>query len=296
MEEILLYIKEIFQYMQENIWARKLIVSGLGLILAILLINMINRALYSKIGETNRFYMARKRTYYIVTILYIVLMFFVWFELAGAFTTYAGLLSAGIAIALKDLFSNMAAWLFIMFKRPFSVGDRILINGKRGDVIDVRIFQFSLIELNEPADGEQSTGRMVDIPNHYVFLYPVVNYVKGFKYIWNEIKIEITFESDWKKMKKELEKIVDRHTLHFTGNAEKEIRAAARKYMIYFNNLTPIVYTDVRSSGVQLTLRYLCEPKTKRQTVNDIWEDILKVIAQNDDINLAYPTHRIVRT
>lgn len=288
-------MQEILTYLQENVWARKLIISALGLILSIMLINMTNRALYKKISETNKFYMARKRTYYIVSILYIIAMFFVWFELAGAFTTYAGLLSAGIAIALKDLFSNMAAWLFIMFKRPFSVGDRILINGKRGDVIDVRIFQFSLIELSEPDDGEQSTGRMVDIPNHYVFLYPVVNYVKGFKYIWNEIKVEITFESDWEKMKKALEKIVDRHTLHFTDKAEKQVREAARKYMIYYKKFTPIVYTDVRPSGVQLTLRYLCEPKARRQTINDIWEDILQVISQNDDIDLAYPTQRIIR-
>lgn len=288
-------MEEVILYLEQNVWARKMLITFLALILAITLVNGINRTLYKKIEDTNRFYMARKRTIYIISLLYLVSMFLLWFEVAGSFSTYAGLLSAGIAIALKDLFTNLAAWFFIIFKRPFSVGDRIQIHDRRGDVIDVRIFQFSLIELSEPSEGEQSTGRIVDIPNHYVFLYPVINYVKGFKYIWNEIKVEITFESDWRKAKRYFEKIVDKHTLHFTAKAEKQVREAARKYMIYYNKFTPIVYTDVRESGVLLTLRYLCEPKFKRQTVNDIWEDILKVISEHSDIELAYPTRRIVK-
>lgn len=285
----------VLTFMQENSWARKVLITVLCFVLAFMIINAIKLTLFKRISDTNRVYRTRKATYYMVSFIYILLMLFVWVDTAGSLTTYIGLLSAGIAIALKDIFSNIAAWFFILLKRPFSVGDRILINGKRGDVIDIRLFQFSLIELSEPEDGEQSTGRMVDIPNHYVFLYPIVNYVKGFRYIWNEIKVEITFESNWQKAKKEFECIVDKHTLHFTDKAEQAIKEAARKYMIYYKNFTPIVYTDVRASGVLLTLRYLCAPKAKRQTVNDIWEDILKVIAMNDDIDLAYPTKRVVQ-
>lgn len=289
-------MEKIIAFIQENHWTRKIIITVLSLILTILLTKFINNMFFKRIFGSNKFYMARKRTYYTMSILYIISMVFVWLEMAGSFTTYIGLLSAGIAITLKDIFSNMAGWLFIIFRKPFSVGDRILINGQRGDVIDVRIFQFSLIELNSPEDGEQSTGRIVEIPNHFVFLYPVVNYVKGFQYIWNEIKVEITFESDWKKAKRELEKIVDRHTLHFTDKAKKEIQEASKRYMIYYNKFTPIVYTDVRASGVLLTMRYLCAPKDKRNTVNDIWEDVLNLINSSEDIDLAYPTKRVVNS
>lgn len=285
---------QIIEFIHANPWTKKLFWSAVGLVIAILIVKLINRVLFKKIADTNKFYMTQKRIYYIVSILYILTVLFAWLEVAGSFTTYIGLLSAGIAIALKDIFSNMAAWLFIILKKPFAVGDRILIHGQRGDVIDVRIFQFSLIELNEPEEGEQSTGRIVDIPNHFVFLYPVVNYVKGFQYIWNEIKVEITFESNWQKAKKELEKIVDRHALHFTEQAERQIKQAARKYMIYYSKFTPIVYTDVRASGVLLTLRYLCNPKARRKTVNDIWQDVLILVRDNEDIDLAYPTRRVV--
>lgn len=285
---------KIYEIFEQNPWLNKFVVSLLVLLIIMFLAKMMMKLLFNKISDNSKFYLIRKRTYYIVTIFYCIILAFIWLEMVSNFTTYMGLLSAGIAIALKEIFTNMAAWFFIMIKRPFYVGDRVYINGVRGDVIDIRIFQFSLIELNEPEDGEQSTGRIIDIPNHFVFIYPITNYVKGFGYIWNEIKVEITFESDWELAKKEFEQILDRHVIHFTGHAEREIREAARKYMIYYTKFTPIVYTDVRESGVLLTLRFLCAPKDKRNTNNDIWEDILRFINSRDDVDLAYPTKRIV--
>ncbi len=65
--------------------------------------------------------------------------------------------------------------------------------------------------------------------------------------------------------------------------------------MIHYKNLTPIVYTDVKDSGVQLTIRYLCEPRQRRNTINDIWQDILIAMANEDDIQFAYTTMRVTR-
>ncbi len=70
----------------------------------------------------------------------------------------------------------------------------------------------------------------------------------------------------------------------------QQIRNASKKYMIHYNKLTPIVYMDVKEIGVQLTIRYLCEPKQRRTSSNKIWEDVLKIVEENEDINLANPT------
>ncbi len=64
--------------------------------------------------------------------------------------------------------------------------------------------------------------------------------------------------------------------------------------MIYYSKLTPIVYTSVDNSGVQLSIRYLCEPRKRRTTIQEIWETILIEFAKHDDIELAYPTQRVV--
>jgi len=201
-------------------------------------------------------------------------------------------LSAGIAIALKDVVANFAGWLFIISRRPFSVGDRIQIGNYAGDVIDTRVFQFTLLEIGNWVNADQSTGRIVHIPNGMVLSEVLANYSKGFQYIWNEIPVLITFESNWKKAKKILQKIADKDAEQLSKAAEKRVKEASKKFMILYSKLTPIVYTSVQDSGVLLTIRYLCEPQRRRDSEQVIWEDILKEFTRNNDIDFAYPTQR----
>lgn len=215
-----------------------------------------------------------------------------WFSGFQSIATYLGLLSAGIAIALKDVVSNFAGWLFIISRRPFSVGDRIQIGNYAGDVIDTRVFQFTLLEIGNWVNADQSTGRIIHIPNGMVLSEVLANYSKGFQYIWNEIPVLITFESNWKKAKKILQKIADKDAEQLSKAAEKRVKEASKKFMILYSRLTPIVYTSVQDSGVLLTIRYLCEPQRRRDSEQVIWEDILEEFTKNNDIDFAYPTRR----
>ncbi len=142
-------------------------------------------------------------------------------------------------------------------------------------------------------DADQSAGRIIHIPNGIIFTQKQANYTQGFEFIWNEIPTLLTFESDWKKAKEILERVVKEHTLHFSERAANQIRETATKYMIFYKNLTPIVYTTVKDSGVLLTMRYLCHAKKRRATDQAIWENILNEFAKCDDIDFAYPTQRI---
>ena len=216
----------------------------------------------------------------------------IWFQGFQSVATFFGIFAAGIAIALQDLIINIAGWLFIMWRRPFDVGDRIEVAGNAGDVIDKRIFVFILMEIGKWVDAEQSTGRIVHVPNGVVFRNSLANYSRGFTYIWNEIPILVTFESNWEKAKETLLKIANRHGEHLSKEAEKRIKNAAKKYMIFYNKLTPIVWTSVKDSGVMLTIRYLCDPRKRRSSEQAIWEDVLRTFADNNDIDFAYPTTR----
>jgi small-conductance mechanosensitive channel len=179
-----------------------------------------------------------------------------------------------------------------MWRRPFEVGDRIQIGNLAGDVIDLRIFQFTLMEIGGWVDADQSTGRVVHIPNGKVFTEAQANYHKGFQYIWNEIPVLITFESNWIKAKEILYQIGNKHAEHLSESAEQRIKEASRKFMIFYTKLTPTVYTTVKDSGVRLTIRYICEPRRRRDSEQAIWEDILKEFAKYSDIDFAYPTQR----
>ncbi len=161
-----------------------------------------------------------------------------------------------------------------------------------GDVIDIRLFQFSINEIGNWVDADQSTGRIIHIPNGIVFTEPQANYTAGFKYIWHEIAVLITFESNWKKAKQVLADIVNHHGILLSTEAEKQIKEAAKKFLIFYTKLTPIVYTSVKDSGVMLTMRYMCDPRERRSIEEKIWEDILNKLAECDDIDFAYPTQR----
>ena len=237
-------------------------------------------------------YRWRKAAEYTALVLVIVGLSSIWLAGTASLLTYLGLLSAGLAIALRDPISNLVGWLFIVWRRPFEVGDRIQVGERAGDVIDIRFFQFTLVEIGNWVDADQSTGRLLYVPNSEIFSKSVANYNKGFPYIWHEIGVLITFESNWRKAKERLETIVHDHPAPSKEEIKKAMQKAARHHLIIYENVTPIVYTRVMASGVRLTLRYLTPPRRRRSSEEAIWEAILDAFAQEEDIELAYPTQR----
>lgn len=281
------YFKEIVLSIKNNPIYFKIFYSIVITVLILLITKLIKSIIYRKVNDSVKYYSIKQVINYIVGILIIVLNFIIWLDSVSNVATYIGLLSAGIAIALKEVFTNIAGWILLEFRKPFEVSHRIMIGEQKGDVIDKRLFHFTLMEVSSFEDGEQSTGRIIDIPNSFVFTYAIVNYTKGFEYIWNEIKILLSFDSNWRKAKDNLLNIANKDTDITTEKVSKQIKNASKKYMIQYNKFTPIVYMDVKENGIQLTLRYLCEPKRRRITSNKIWEDVLDMIEQFPDIKLA---------
>lgn len=245
-----------------------------------------------KITDLAKYYHWRRIIDYAFWILIILLIGADWIKGIQSIATILGFAAGGLAIAMHDTVANLAGWIFILWRKPFTVGDRIQIGDIVGDVIDVRLFQFSLIEVSNWVDADQSTGRIIHVPNSKALREATANYETGFEYIWHEIPVLITFESDWQKAKNILLEITKEKAEHLSTGAAEQIRRAAMKYLIHFDKLTPIVYTSVRDSGVLLTIRYIVKPRRRRNSEQEIWEAILTVFNQEEDINLAYPTTR----
>ena len=269
------------------------ILESLIVVLALSVLHLVLvRLIVPRIHDIYIRYRIRKTAGYILVLIGILVVGRIWIKGFQAMVTYLGILSAGLAIALRDPLVNLAAWIFIVWRRPFEVGDRIQIGNNAGDVIDIRIFQFTLMEIGNWVGADQSTGRIIHMPNGKVFSEPLANYSKGFQYIWNEIAVLVTYESNWRKAKEILARIGSKHAEELSTSAEERVRQAARKFMIFYTKLTPTVYTSVKESGILLTIRYLCEPRRRRGTEEAIWEDVLTEFAQHEDIDFAYPTTR----
>jgi len=265
-------------------------------ILAIILIIVLRRSIINlfvlRIENAKLRYNWQRVTGYTALFFSIIIIGQIWLDGIGSIVTYLGLVSAGIAIALKDPITNITGWVFILWNRPLDVGDRVQVGQHSGDVIDINLFNFTVMEIGNWVDADQNTGRIVHIPNGKIFIEMLANYGKGFEYIFNEIPVLITFESDWEKAKSILEKIILDIGGKSTKAAERKIKKASQKYLIQDQKLDAEVYTKVVESGVLLTLRYLCIPKNRRDSEHDIWEKVLKEFAIYDNISLAYPTIR----
>jgi small-conductance mechanosensitive channel len=240
---------------------------------------------------SSRFQISRAVTY-IVGFSAAALLAKIWIQGVTGLATYFGLLSAGIAIALQDPLTNFAGWVFILARRPFRVGDRIQIGNNAGDVVDIRMFRFVMLEIGNWVHADQSTGRILHVPNGLVFKNPVANYDEAFGYIWNELELVVTFESNWKRAKKILQDTVDAHAGELGPEVQKRIDDAGHDMHIQFSKLTPVVWTSVVDSGIKLTMRYLCKPRERRSSASEIWEFALDAIAEAKDIDIAYPTTR----
>ena len=216
----------------------------------------------------------------------------IWSSVIRGVATFLGLVSAGLAIAFKDILSNMAGWGFIVWRKPFELGDRIEIGDNAGDVVDIRLFQFTLLEVGNWVHADQTTGRLIHIPNQRVIVDGVANYTRGFQYIWDEIAVLVTFESDWRAAKELLAKIAGERAASVSDVARNQIARAREKFYITGLSYDPVVYTSVPDSGVLLTVRYVCHARRRRATAEEIWEDILTEFGRRKDIDFAYPTTR----
>ena len=264
------------------------------IILMALFYRFLKKMLYKVVKNSINYYRLKKATGYLLIFISAVLIGRIWFTGVRSLTTFFGLFSAGLAITMKDLIMNVAGWAYIVWKGPFRVGDRIEIKGVSGDVIDIKLFEFALMETQAWVDADQSTGRIVYIPNSVIFKEATFNYSTGIPFIWNEIPIHITHESDWEKAKKILEGIAINHGESISEKAEKSIKEASKKFMLFNARLDPTVYTSINNTNsITLTIRYLCSYRQRRDSAEKIYEEVLRAFASEDTIEFAYPTQRV---
>lgn len=273
-------------------WQTQLIVTA-GVVVALTLIRwVVLSVVHRRIDDEAVWYRSRKLASYAITIVGAILLASIWLEGSGL-TTYVGFLTAGLAIALADVLKNLAGWAFIVLRRPFRLGDRVEIGGNMGDVVDVRAFRFTVLEIANRVDAEQSTGRLLHIPNGLIFTEPLANFTTGFEYLWHEVPVLITFESDWEAAEQIIQEVIGEHAPDIAdASVRQALRETASEYQIRFTHLTPTVYLTVKDSGVMLTGRVLVPVRELRSVEQAIWKGILRAFARHPGIELAYPTVR----
>ncbi|TGK00060.1 mechanosensitive ion channel protein [Leptospira langatensis] len=194
--------------------------------------------------------------------------------------TVMGLAGAGIVISLKDITLNYVGWLMIHGSNGFEVGDRIEIDGIRGDVVNIGINRFTLMEISQDPKSEQSTNRLVHIPNHSVILHKVYVVKEKFGFIWDEFRLKVPHGSDWEKAEKLLNGILQNGSIIDQHKIDQTVRELSKNYLVRLGKITPIVYINVEEGGILFSLRYLTHIKEKRNQRARISREVLKEFSE----------------
>ncbi len=266
-----------------------------GVIFGAWLIRRLGRQIISR-TVANRVVQYRwvKTIAYVTTGLATLFTVAIWVDGLSQVGTFLGLVSAGVAIALKDVLVNVAGWLILITKPPFELGDRIQIGSHSGDVVDISVLNFHMLEIGNWVDSDQSTGRLIRIPNANILTDPIANYTSEFPFLWHEVPVVITFESDWQRAKALLLEMVSDASLEASHRAAEFLRKRPSRMLISYATVTSTVYTSVLDHGICLSMRFLTDPRRRRAFHETLWEGVLDIVSNEPDIELAYPTQRIV--
>jgi small-conductance mechanosensitive channel len=256
--------------------------------------SVIEETVVRNIKEAKARYSFRKT----VSILYIVgillALIRIWVEHTQTLLVSYGLIAAGIAIALQDFFKNFAGGIIIFVTGIYRVGDRIELNAKIGDVIDIGILYTTLLELREWVAGDQATGRLTILPNGLVLSGIVNNYTKDNNFIWDEIELPITYDSDWQEAAATIRRIVAAETKTMADEAEKEILKLGEKYYLTIRAVEPEIYLTLTDNWITFHIRYITDVRKRRVIRNKLGQLILEEIRKSVKVKIASATVDIV--
>jgi len=243
------------------------------------IIKLINK---KTIMSEKQIYLFQKRNKAIFTILFFLIIMFIWKNEIKDIITLISFISAAITLAIRDIIYNYFSGIYIKLSKPIKIEDRVKVGDTTGDVININSLSFELLEVDTTTN--QSTGKIIHIPNSQIFGSQIKNYNTAFKYIWDEITINVSINSNLTKAKRILLRIIKNNEIikEIPQKMEQEIKDAKSDYRIYYNNLTPIIYTKLEDNKIVLTARFLIHPKKQRNVESDIFEQILLEFKKNN--------------
>mgnify|MGYP001247297029 CR=1 FL=1 len=267
-----------------------------GVALIILLTNIFKNSIHHTIEGKKQRFAVRKLVDICSIFATIILACITFAHQLGNLAILIGGVSAGVAFALKGIIASVAGWLALGFGKQYRIGDRVSINSITGDVIDIGILKTTIMELGEWIDGDLYTGRIVTIPNNYIFNHPVFNYSKDFLFLWDEIKIPVKFGSNVDKSYQVLKEVAGEITSEYAEQVSSSWNLMQRKYMIEQARLEPMVTLKSNDNWNEFTVRYIVDYRQRRSTKDLLFKNIMKRFDQEKDLETASATFEVVGT
>jgi small-conductance mechanosensitive channel len=200
----------------------------------------------------------------------------------GGSLTSLGLSAAFLGMvlgwSLQAPVTGIAAWLMILLKRPFRIGDRVIISGIIGDVTDISLTHVHLNQVGGTISGEEKSGRGVLIPNATLFQQVIHNYTIESTHILDEVPVLITFGSDLD----EATRILLEAARHVTGE------------IIQDTGEEPFIRAEIADSGLRVRLRYQTLAVDRQRISSEVCQIVFREFAKSSSVEFAYPHTRVL--
>ena len=275
---------------------QKSAISIIVICLAVVVSRMAARLLRNRVNDLSQMQtlsmLVRKITYISAVVVILVVVF----GLGSNFATIIGILGAGVAFASQEVIGSFAGYLNIITGNIFRIGDRIRIGNVVGDVLDISLLRTTVMEIGEWVKADQYTGRVVSLANRVVFSDPVFNYTQDSRYLWDEIMVPVTYDTDWRRAVEIILAKGQELTQGFHSEARAEFEEMIKKYpSLTAVPVEPSVYIAMTDNWIELTLRYIVEARDRRSIKGQIHGELLKSFGEEADITVASTTVDIVK-
>lgn len=265
------------------------LITAAAVVLVLAVRAFVLRLALRRVSQSSSRLLWRRNSAYLSILVLMIFLFPVWLPSLRTIAAFLGIFGAGVILVLKEVILNLAGWFFIIIRKPFEIGNRISVGPFSGDVLDIRLMDVSLIEVSDKEEGGQSTGRVVHVPNSFILITPFANASKEFAFNWNEIRVSISLDSDWKKAIRIVEEIAAEVTEPIS-EGDHRIKHSEREYAIRYKRMTPRVFVEYHQGAIVLSLRHLVEPRTNRLVTDRFWRLFLQRLGREKKIKLMGPS------
>jgi small-conductance mechanosensitive channel len=266
-------------------------VGGILLALAVILLfsEIWRRVTFRYVKDTRRrrqFLVLRRVVIGFLIVLVLILGFVSEFS---SLATFAGFITAGIAVGLQAVLLSVAAYFFIIGRYGIRVGDRISVAGITRDVVDIGLVRLYLMELAGTGLDFYPTGRIVVFSNAVLFQTgtPLFKQIPGTEYAWHEVVVMVTPQGDHKSAQAKLVAAVDAVYSQYRQEIERQHATIERRVDIQIETPRPEARLQFADAGLELLVRYPVEIRRAPDIDEEMTRRVLQLIETDESLKMA---------
>jgi small-conductance mechanosensitive channel len=274
--------------------ALKLLLSLVVVVATLIIYRTIRNAIKRRVKDATRLQYMRVAVRNVLAVASFVIILLIWLPTGNNLTTALGILGAGLAIASQELIGSLAAGVNIWVGNIYRVGDRVRIGEVVGDVMDISLARTTVMEVGEWVKADQYTGRVVNVANRMVWTNPVYNFTQHWGYLWDEITLPISYESDWQRAAELMLEQGQTYTAELQADAEAKLSRLVDRYPLKELTVEPTLYLAMTDNWVEITLRFVVDAQERRRVKDRLHQELLQHFQAEEKITVASTTIEIV--